>query len=148
VYFPNGSRDHSRVGYKLAFYARLLEVLDGLHAQGKELVITGDFNTAHQEIDLKNARQNKKTTGFLPEERAWIDEYLAHGLVDVYRALNPEMVQYTWWTYRHRARERGVGWRLDYHLVSEALMPRVERAVIQDQVMGSDHCPVSLFLNR
>jgi exodeoxyribonuclease-3 len=146
VYFPSGQRGQDRVGYKLDFYARLLETCDELHATGENIVITGDFNTAHRPIDLHNPNGNKKTSGFLPEERAWVDRYLAHGFVDVYRHLYPEQVQYTWWTYLSNARQRNVGWRLDYFLVSEALMPQVRDVIIHDDVPGSDHCPVSLLI--
>ncbi len=146
VYFPNGGRGHDRVQYKLDFYARLLEICDDLHAAGQRIIICGDFNTAHQEIDLRNSRENRETSGFLPEERAWVTRYLEHGFVDVYRRLYPQREQYTWWTYRMRARQRNIGWRIDYFLVSEALFPRVEDSLIHDQVPGSDHCPVSLHL--
>lgn len=144
VYFPNGQRDHGRLAYKLDFYASLLELCDRLHASGEQIIICGDFNTAHREIDLRNPKQNEKNSGFLPEERAWIDRYISHGLVDAYRALYPERVQYTWWTYRLGARQRNIGWRLDYFLVSETLMPRVEDVIVHDGLPGSDHCPVSL----
>lgn len=146
IYFPNGSSGNKRVPYKLEFYEELLNICDDLHAEGKEIIITGDFNTAHNEIDLANPKSNEKNTGFLPEERVWIDKYLEHGFVDAYRALYPEKVGYTWWTYRSNARARNVGWRLDYYLVSESLMDRVEDVVIHDDIMGSDHCPVSLIL--
>jgi len=146
LYFPNGKRDHTRVPFKLDFYARLLELCDDLHDQGQAVVLCGDFNTAHREIDLRHPKENANTTGFLPEERIWIDRYLAHGLVDAYRLLYPERVQYTWWTYRVNARARRVGWRLDYFLVSESLMPQVEDVVIHEEVLGSDHCPVTLIL--
>ena len=146
IYFPNGGRDHARVPFKLDFYAHLLELCDQLHAEGEKIVLTGDFNTAHQEIDLRNPKSNENTTGFLPEERAWIDRYLEHGFVDAYRALYPEREEYTWWTYRSNARARNVGWRLDYYLVSEALMADVKDVIVHDEVMGSDHCPVSLLL--
>jgi exodeoxyribonuclease III len=146
VYFPNGKRDHTRLSYKLDFYACLLEMCDRLHATGEQIVICGDFNTAHREIDLRNPKQNENTSGFLPEERAWIDLYLEHGFVDAYRWLYPERIQYTWWTYRLRARERNIGWRLDYFLVSESLLPRVEDVTVHEEVWGSDHCPVTLKL--
>ena len=146
LYFPNGKRDHTRVPFKLDFYARLLELCDDLHDQGQAVVLCGDFNTARREIDLRHPKENANTTGFLPEERIWIDRYLAHGLVDAYRLLYPERVQYTWWTYRVNARARRVGWRLDYFLVSESLMPQVEDVVIHEEVLGSDHCPVTLIL--
>ena len=146
VYFPNGQRGHERVTYKLDFYARLLEVCDQLHAQGKAVIITGDFNTAHRPIDLANPRQNATTSGFLPEERVWIDYYLAHGFVDAFRDLYPEKIQYTWWTFISNARARNVGWRLDYFLVSSSLMPRVDNVEVHDDLEGSDHCPVTLYL--
>ncbi len=146
IYFPNGQRDHGRLTFKLNFYQDLLEILDQLHASGKQVIVCGDFNTAHNEIDLKNPKQNEKTSGFMPEERAWIDRYMEHDLVDVYRQLYPERVQYTWWTYISNARARNVGWRLDYFLVSKSLAERVQDVVIHDDIMGSDHCPVSLIL--
>jgi exodeoxyribonuclease-3 len=146
IYFPNGGEENARVPYKLDFYACLLELCDRLHTAGEKIILTGDFNTAHQEIDLKNPKANEKSTGFLPEERVWVTRYLEHGFVDAYRSLYPEKVQYTWWTYRFNARAKNVGWRLDYFLVSESLMPQVEDVVIHDEIMGSDHCPVSLYL--
>jgi len=146
VYFPSGQRGKERVDYKLNFYAHLLEVCDRLHAMGEKIIITGDFNTAHMPIDLKNPKQNVKTSGFLPEERVMMQKFLDHGFVDAYRHLYPDRVQYTWWTYRLSARQRGVGWRLDYFLVSEALIPRVKDIIIHDTVLGSDHCPVELII--
>jgi exodeoxyribonuclease-3 len=146
VYFPSGTRGRERVEYKLDFYARLLEVCDEYHRHGENLIVGGDFNTAHQPIDLKNARQNQKTSGFLPEEREWVQKFLDHGFVDVYRTRYPERVQYTWWTTRLAARERGIGWRIDYFLVSAALASRIKDVIIHDDVPGSDHCPVELLL--
>jgi exodeoxyribonuclease-3 len=146
IYFPNGQRDHERLQYKLDFYAFLFEICNRQHAAGEKIVITGDFNTAHNEIDLANPKSNQTTSGFLPEERAWIDRYLEAGFVDAYRALYPERVEYTWWTYISKARDRNVGWRLDYFLVSQALMPRVQDVIIHGEVLGSDHCPVTLDL--
>ena len=147
AYFPSGQRDYGRVTYKLDFYGALLELCDQWHHQGEKIVIGGDFNTAHREIDLRNPRQNQKTSGFLPEERAWVDHYLEHGFVDAYRELYPDRVQYTWWTYRMNARQNQVGWRLDYFLVSKSLLPLVEDVFIHDDIPGSDHCPVTLSLN-
>jgi exodeoxyribonuclease-3 len=146
VYFPSGTRGNERVDYKLGFYAALLELCDSYHAAGESLVICGDFNIAHMPIDLKNPKQNVRTSGFLPEERAWMQKFLDHGFVDAFRYLYPDLVQYTWWTYRLSARQRGVGWRLDYFLVSEALKPRVKDVVIHESVPGSDHCPVELLI--
>jgi exodeoxyribonuclease-3 len=144
VYFPSGQRGQERVEYKLEFYSYLLGICDKLHKNGENLIITGDFNTAHTPIDLKNPKQNQKTSGFLPEERAWVQKFLDHGFVDIYRYLYPDRVQYTWWTYRSGARLKGVGWRIDYFLVSESLIPRVKDVIIYENVTGSDHCPVEM----
>jgi exodeoxyribonuclease-3 len=146
IYFPNGGEGNKRVPFKLEFYEELLKICDDLHDQGEKLIITGDFNTAHNEIDLANPKANEKNTGFLPEERVWIDKYLEHQFVDAYRELYPDRVQYTWWTYRYNARMNNIGWRLDYYLISESLMERVEDVVIHTEIMGSDHCPVTLIL--
>lgn len=147
IYFPNGQRGQDRVDYKLAFYETLLNECNELHAKGEAIIITGDFNTAHNEIDLENPKSNQKTSGFLPEERAWVTKYLENGFKDAYRELYPDKVEYTWWTYRFKARERNVGWRLDYFLVSESLMSRVKDVQILGDVLGSDHCPVTLILD-
>ncbi|MCA1899529.1 MAG: exodeoxyribonuclease III [Chloroflexi bacterium] len=147
VYFPNGQRGYDRVAYKLDFYAYLLKLCGELRRRGEQIVITGDFNTAHMPIDLKNPKENEKTSGFLPEEREWVQKFLDNGFVDAYRRLYPDKVEYTWWTYRLNARQRGIGWRLDYFLVSESLMPRVRDVIIHGDVMGSDHCPVELILD-
>lgn len=144
VYFPSGQSGQDRIDYKLEFYSCLLDICDEMHKKGENLIITGDFNTAHTSIDLKNPKQNQKTSGFLPEERAWVQKYLDHGFVDIYRFLYPDRAQYTWWTYRSGARLHGVGWRIDYFLVSEALIPRVKDVIIHENVTGSDHCPVEM----
>jgi len=146
IYFPNGQRGHDRVQYKLDFYAHLLNVCDGLHQNGESLIITGDFNTAHQPIDLKNPKSNGNTSGFLPEEREWVQKFLDHGFVDIYRYLYPERAEYTWWTYISNARERNVGWRLDYFLISDSLVSKVKDVIIHNEIYGSDHCPVELVL--
>jgi len=146
IYFPNGGSENKRVPFKLEFYEILLKICDELHEVGKNIIITGDFNTAHNEIDLANPKSNEKNTGFLPEERVWIDTYLDHGFVDAFRELYPEREDYTWWTYRYNARKKDIGWRLDYFLVSEGLMDKVEDVVIHSDILGSDHCPVSLIL--
>lgn len=146
VYFPSGQRGLDRVGYKLEFYQSLLNQLDDDHRKGNNIIVTGDFNTAHNEIDLANPKSNQKTSGFLPEERLWVQKYLEHGFVDVYRYRYPDRVQYTWWTYTSGARSRNVGWRIDYFLVSRALVEQVEDVIIHNEILGSDHCPVSLIL--
>jgi len=145
-YIPNGGRDHSRVPFKLDFYAALLDLCDSMHAEGKNIIICGDINTSHQEIDVNNPKSKSKITGFLPEEREWITRFLDHGFVDVFRELYPEKVQYTYWSYISNQRAKNNGWRLDYFLISEALMPMVKDVVTHPNVLGSDHCPVSLIL--
>lgn len=147
IYFPNGGEENKRVPYKLDFYEQLLINCENLIAEGKEIIITGDFNTAHKEIDLKNPKANEKNTGFLPEERVWIDHFLNRGFIDVFRHLYPEKVVYTWWTYRFNARKNNVGWRLDYFLVTKGILDKARDVIIHSDVMGSDHCPVTLELN-
>jgi len=147
IYFPNGQRDHERLQFKLDFYSELLDYCNQLHAAGEKLILCGDFNTAHQEIDLRNPKQNQNTSGFMPVEREWVSRYLDHGFVDIYRYRYPERVEYTWWTYRMNARQRDIGWRLDYFLVSERLVEQVQDVVINGEVPGSDHCPVTLYLD-
>jgi exodeoxyribonuclease III len=146
-YFPNGGRDLERVPYKLAFYDAFLEFIEGLRSQGRQVIFCGDINTAHREIDLARPRQNLKTTGFLPEERAWMDRLVASGYVDIFRQLYPELVgQYTWWLQWAQARERNIGWRIDYFFAAAEVLPRVTDAFIWPQVRGSDHCPVGIRL--
>jgi exodeoxyribonuclease III len=147
-YFPNGQRDHKRVPFKMEFCEEILVRINELQKH-KPVIITGDFNIAHQEIDLANPKSNAKTTGFLPIERAWMDKLVAHGWVDIYRQLNPDKTgAYTWWSQlRPDVRERNIGWRLDYFFISPALVPKVTRAEILWQVKGSDHCPVLLELS-
>jgi exodeoxyribonuclease-3 len=148
VYFPNGGRKLERLEFKLGFYEAFLARCDALHAQGERLIVCGDYNTAHQPIDLARPKRNAKTSGFLEEERAWIDAYLEHGFVDAWRTRHPDAEgQYTWWMYMRNARERNIGWRIDYFLVSEALIPAVTGAGILSDVMGSDHCPIVLELD-
>lgn len=146
IYFPNGTSSPERLAFKLEFYDALLDHCEGLRKSGKELIVAGDFNTAHHPIDLKHPKANAKNSGFLPEERAWIDKFAAHGYVDVFRKLYPEKVQYTWWSYRFGARKNNVGWRIDYFFVTENLMRKVKDVFIADQVMGSDHCPIGLVM--
>jgi exodeoxyribonuclease-3 len=147
TYFPSGQRGHERVAYKLEFYAALLDFCTDLRRQGHRLVVCGDFNTAHQPIDLARPRQNQKTSGFLPEERQALSRWLEWGFVDAFRHLHPDTEQYSWWTYRSNARDRNIGWRLDYFLLSEDLMPHLLGARILGDVMGSDHCPVEVQLD-
>jgi len=147
IYFPNGGQENKRVPYKLEFYEYLLSYCQTIMKSGKEIIITGDFNTAHNEIDLKNPKSNKKNTGFLPEEREWIDRFLANGFIDAFRNIYPEEEKYTWWTYRFGARERNIGWRLDYFLVTEKIGKISKDVIIHTDILGSDHCPVSIILD-
>ncbi len=146
VYFPNGQQSEARLRYKLQFYEALIDYCEGLKNEQLALVICGDFNTAHQAIDLKNPKRNEKRSGFLPIEREVLDDFLNLGYLDVFRHLYPDKVQYSWWDYRSRARERNAGWRIDYFYVSCSLLNSVKDCVIHEQVMGSDHCPIELHL--
>ncbi len=147
AYFPNGGRDHSRVPFKMQYKADFLAFCNRLRADGKTVIFCGDVNTAHGEIDLARPKQNEKTTGFLPEERAWIDEVVAQGYIDIFRDLHPNLADaYTWWSLRSGARERNVGWRIDYFFITPDLQDQVVAAELHPLVMGSDHCPISLTL--
>jgi len=146
-YFPQGKSDLSRVPYKSDYYRLMMSFAQGFRDRSYRVVICGDWNTAHKEIDLKNWRPNRKKTGFLPEECALIDEFIEAGWHDAFRELHPEEAErYSWWSQRGGSRGRNVGWRLDYHFVSDELWPEVISAEIHDQVMGSDHCPVELYI--
>ncbi len=147
AYFPNGGMGLKRLDYKLEFYRRFLDYADGLRAAGRSVIITGDVNTAHQEIDLARPKDNTQNTGFLRVERDWLDQLVAHGYIDTFRALHPEPDNYSYWDMKTCARDRNVGWRLDYFWVSADLMPRVTGAWINPEVYGSDHCPVGLSLD-
>jgi exodeoxyribonuclease-3 len=151
VYFPKGSgtnRDNSRVPFKLAFYRALFARVERLRGSGLRVLVIGDFNTAHREIDLARPRANRGTSGFLPEERAEIDRWLAAGWVDVFRRLHPGAGgQYTWWRQWGGAREKNVGWRIDYVLASRAAMRFVRGAFLWPDVRGSDHCPAGVELD-
>ncbi|MCG2829120.1 exodeoxyribonuclease III [Methanothermobacter sp. K4] len=144
IYFPNGKMSDERLKYKLEFYDAFLEDVNREREAGRNTVICGDFNTAHREIDLARPKENSNVSGFLPVERAWIDKFIENGYVDTFRMFNNEPGQYTWWSYRTRARERNVGWRLDYFFVNEEFAENVKRSWILSEVMGSDHCPIGL----
>ncbi len=146
-YFPNGQRDHKRVPFKMEFCDLILKRINTLKKK-KPVIITGDYNIAHTEIDLANPKSNKNTTGFLPLEREWMDKFVKAGWVDIFRHLHPgETGQYTWWSNFYGARDRNIGWRIDYFFISPELVPFVKSATIQPLVKGSDHCPVILELD-
>jgi exodeoxyribonuclease III len=143
---PNAEKIAGRMPYKLAFYEALLERIDSLKAKGDKLVICGDFNVAHEEIDLARPKANKDTSGFLPEERAWMDKLIQHGYVDTFRHFNQEPGHFSWWSYRFKARDKDIGWRLDYFFITESLRESLTGAFILNDVQGSDHCPVGITL--
>lgn len=147
AYFPNSQAEGARLDYKLDFNAAVLEWANEQVAAGKNILINGDYNVAHKAIDLENPKQNEKNPGYLPEERAWMDSFIEAGYVDSFRVFNQEARQYSWWSYRMRARERNIGWRIDYNCVNAAFAPKLKSAAIHQDVLGSDHCPVSVDLD-
>jgi exodeoxyribonuclease-3 len=146
VYFPNGKMSSERLQFKMDFYDAFLEHVQAVRRQSPNVVFVGDVNTAHQEIDLARPKENSTVSGFLPVERQWIDSAIAAGYVDTFRALHPDAVEYSWWDLKSKARERNIGWRIDYVFVSSELFPSVKAAFIEKDVMGSDHCPVGIDL--
>jgi exodeoxyribonuclease-3 len=147
VYFPNGRSGAERLGYKMAFYAAFLDHINERVRAGRPVIFCGDVNTAHREIDLARPKENRKTSGFMPEECAALDQWLEHGWVDTFRHFYPEVTEaYSWWDQRMNARARNVGWRIDYFFVPNTLLDRVQDAGICPEVMGSDHCPIWLEL--
>lgn len=145
VYFPNGGAGEHRLQYKLRFYDRFLHLMEEFRKK-KPIVLCGDVNTAHHEIDLAHPKENEKRSGFMPIEREWIDKIVKHGYIDTFRMFNAEPGHYSWWDMKTRSRERNVGWRIDYFFVSGELKSNVKNASILPEVHGSDHCPVSLTL--
>jgi len=147
VYFPNGGGEPERLEYKLAFYDAFLEHIEKHRKKGKNIIFCGDVNVAHEEIDIARPKENSDHVGFLPEERAWVDELIYCGYVDVYRYFNPKKVEYSWWDMKSAARERNIGWRIDYFFVGNNLLNKVEEIKIMGNVFGSDHCPVALDID-
>ena len=146
VYTPNSQRELLRLGYRMTWEDAFRDYLAELDKH-KPVVVCGDLNVAHQEIDIKNAKSNRRNAGFTDEERAKMTDLLANGFVDTFRAKYPDRRDaYTWWSYMANARERNIGWRIDYFLVSRRLWPRVESAAIHPDIQGSDHCPVEIVL--
>jgi exodeoxyribonuclease-3 len=148
-YFPNGGGGPERLAFKMEFYDEFLKYINKKRKLGYEIVFCGDVNTAHREIDLARPKENEKNTGFLPEERSWIDKVINNGYLDIFRKINPEKNdQYTWWDMKTFARERNVGWRIDYFFISENLESKVKKANIINTVYGSDHCPIELIFKN
>lgn len=148
AYFPNSQREHTRLDYKLYFCKKILSFLQKKVKEGKNVVLCGDYNIAHTEIDLKNPKTNKKNAGFLPEEREWMTHFLKNGFVDGFRQFNSEGEHYTWWSYRPTIRERNIGWRIDYACVNEEFKSKLKSVEHHPSVMGSDHCPIEVTLKR
>lgn len=147
AYFPNSQDAGARLSYKLAFCDAVLDRCRAIVGAGRHVVLAGDYNIAHQPIDLTYPKANEGNPGYLPEERAWMTTFLSSGFVDTFRKAHPdEPGHYTWWSYRTRAREKDIGWRLDYHCIDEGLVPAITGVAIRKNVMGSDHCPVVVEL--
>ncbi|MGB9702105.1 MAG: exodeoxyribonuclease III [Candidatus Kapaibacteriota bacterium] len=147
IYFPNGGAENNRVDFKLEFYDAIFDYTNKLIAENHKIIMCGDYNTAHKEIDLARPKENEKTTGFLPEEREKLDWLVEHNWLDTFRVFNQEPNNYTWWDQKTRARERNVGWRIDYHFITGNLKNNLKDAFIQPEVFGSDHCPVGIILD-
>lgn len=147
IYFPKGYTDDPRLDFKLEFYDAVLARAKELMRQGRKLIVSGDYNTARTEIDLANPKENLNTSGFLQVERDKMEEFFDAGFYDVYRDFVPEGGNYTWWSNRANARGRNVGWRIDYHLITKDLLPKVKNVKQQPEVLGSDHCPVVIELD-
>lgn len=147
VYFPKGYTDHERLDYKMRFYDAFFDYTEKLRKKGKKLIVSGDYNTAHKEIDLARPKENVKISGFLPEERKKLDEIAELGYIDAFRALDGSAGVYSWWTQRGNAREKNVGWRIDYHFITNNLASSLKASYYQPNVLGSDHCPVVVELN-
>lgn len=154
AYFPNTRHDLSRLDFKIEFnnkiFAHVKKIENPSASSGlksKPVILTGDFNVAHTEIDLANPKENEQSAGFTIEERTSLDKFLQKDMIDTFRELNPKKIQYSWWTYRFGARTRNVGWRIDYFIVSKILKKKIKKAEILDQILGSDHCPIKLEMN-
>ncbi len=143
VYFPNANNELSRMDFKMNFNDKLLRAIKKLEKH-KPFLVCGDYNVAHEEIDLARPKANVKNAGFTPTERAWMTKFLSKGFIDIFREMHSDKVQYSWWSYRAAARSRNVGWRIDYFCVSEKFAKNIKKSFIQNEVMGSDHCPVGV----
>lgn len=147
IYYPNGGSGDERLGFKLRFYEAFHDLVRRLDGEGRALVICGDVNTAHKEIDLARPKENENTSGFMPVERAFLDRFFESGFIDTFRLFHDEPAQYTWWDMKTRARDRNIGWRIDYFFVNPPLLPFVKDAWIKMEIPGSDHCPIGLELD-
>jgi len=145
AYFPNSQEEGRRLDYKLGFCDAILKLCKKYRKEKRHFILSGDYNIAHTPIDLARPRENEGNAGYLPEERAWMDTFTAAGFIDTFRHFHPgETGHYSWWSYRLRARERNVGWRIDYHCTDREFLPAIKSSVIRPDVLGSDHCPVEI----
>ncbi len=147
VYFPNGKQSPERLKYKMDFYEAFLDDIKKLLKNGEKVIICGDVNTAHKEIDLARPKENEKVSGFLPEEREYLDKFIELGLIDTFRVFNGKGGNYTWWDLKSGARKRNVGWRIDYFYISKNLREKLKNAFILKDIFGSDHCPIGIEIN-
>ncbi|MBZ0166177.1 MAG: exodeoxyribonuclease III, partial [Candidatus Omnitrophica bacterium] len=148
IYYPNGGSGNKRVPFKMTFYDAFLQHVEHFRKSNRKVIICGDVNTAHTELDLSRPKENQNTTGFLPEERAWVSKFINAGYIDTFRHFHPDPGHFTWWDYKTRARERNIGWRIDYFFVTKNLLPDLQEAYILKDVMGSDHCPIGIQMGK
>lgn len=148
AYFPNSQAEGARLDYKINFCDAILERSNELIKAGKNVVICGDYNIAHKPIDLANPKRNEKNPGYLPEEREWMDKFIGSGYTDTFRMFNDQPDQYTWWSYRFKARDKNIGWRIDYHCVNDSFKEKITNTEILSDILGSDHCPVKLTVSE
>ncbi|MCL2759232.1 MAG: exodeoxyribonuclease III [Treponema sp.] len=148
AYFPNSQDERKRLPYKLAFNDSMLKLCNSIVKKGKHFLLCGDYNVAHTPIDIARPKQNENSAGYLPEERAWMDSFLAAGHIDTFRHFHPgEPNHYTWWSYMGQARVKNIGWRIDYHCVDKGFLPKVKASIIRPEILGSDHCPVEIEIS-
>lgn len=146
-YFPSGSSGEERQAFKMDFLEDFTQFIQELKRERPNLLISGDVNICHEAIDIHNPVSNKNSSGFLPEERDWMSSFLSEGFVDSFRHLNKDPHNYTWWSYRFNARKKNLGWRIDYHLITESLLPQLQDVSIHADAIHSDHCPIEIQLD-
>lgn len=146
-YFPSGTTGDIRQDFKMEYLADFLIYIENLKKERPKIIVSGDFNICHKPIDINHPKRHLNSSGFLPEERAWLDRFVESGFIDTFREFNNEPDQYSWWSYRAGSRKKNLGWRIDYHFISEPLKPSLKNSAILQQVVHSDHCPVAIELD-